>query len=141
MTIEEPDRSTAEAGLPMLLPTRLIRIAGVAHGVLEEIHAAPLDELGRLRALGLLRSCVAELGQCLEPEFRTELHDLLVDLDGAGTSDATLRVAQATVVGWVDGLLRGMQANWSAELITNLRPGNGRSRLGSGDPREALAGR
>lgn len=131
----------------LMPPTRLIRVAGVVHRVLEEIRAAPLDDAGRVRAVELLRSCVAELRRCLEPSAREELLRLLIDMDSAGTSDATLRVAQATVVGWVDGLLEGFQAAWSARLMTTMRPTNGgsMSKAGGqrtfGDAHDAIAGR
>lgn len=142
MATENAGKPLAGSRVPLLVPPlRLIRIAAVVHGVLEEIHAAPLDDLGRHRALELLRSCVTELRQCLEPDTRTELQGLLDDLDDAGTSDATLRIAHATVVGWLDGLLQRLQATWSAEFVSSMRPAGGRSGTGSGDQRERLMGR
>lgn len=93
---------------------KLMRIASMTRAMLEEIRQAPLDEGGRRRLAEIHRYSIAELQEMLSDELREELDDLFSPLEDSGVSEPELRVAQAQLVGWLEGLFAGIQASvWS----------------------------
>jgi hypothetical protein len=93
---------------------KLMRIASMTRAMLEEIRQAPLDEGGRRRLAEIHRYSIAELHDMLSEELRDELDDLFSPLEDSAVSEAELRVAQAQLVGWLEGLFAGIQASvWS----------------------------
>ena len=88
-----------------------------AKELLEEVRRAPLDEAGRSRLKEIFETSVKELGEVLSPELRDELARLSSPFDTDTPSDAELRVAQAQLVGWLEGLFHGIQATLFAQQM------------------------
>jgi hypothetical protein len=77
--------------------------------LLEEVRAAPLDEAGRRRLREIHETSISELQDGLAPELRDELRRLSLPFGGEVPSEAELRIAQAQLVGWLEGLFHGIQ--------------------------------
>jgi hypothetical protein len=90
-------------------PAKLLRIASMVRELLDETRQASLDEPGRLRLRQIYERAVGELAEVLSPDLREELETLAPPMAGVPT-DAEIRVAQAQLVGWLEGLFHGIQA-------------------------------
>jgi len=90
-------------------PAKVMRIGRMVQQLLEEVKAAPLDEAGRTRLATLLHKSIKELKDGLAPELDDELDRLIEPFDDATPSESELRIAQATLVGWLEGLFHGIQ--------------------------------
>ena len=99
-------------------PAKVMRIGSMIKQLLEEVRAAPLDEASRARLKEIHASSVKELEDGLAPELVEELERLsLPFLDEAIPSDAELRIAQAQLVGWLEGLFHGIQTTLFAQQM------------------------
>jgi hypothetical protein len=90
-------------------PAKLLRIASMAHELLEETRQASIDEPGRIRLREIYDRSVGELREILSPDLQEELAMLAPPMEGVPT-EAEIRVAQAQLVGWLEGLFHGIQA-------------------------------
>jgi hypothetical protein len=91
-------------------PAKVMRIGSMIRQLLEEVKAAPLDEASRNRLRDIHRASIKELESGLAPELVEELERLSLPFTEDGTpSDAELRIAQAQLVGWLEGLFHGIQ--------------------------------
>ena len=99
-------------------PAKVMRVASMIKQLLDEVRSAPLDEAGRARLAEIHQRSIAELKDGLAPELVDELDRLALPF-GAGTtpSDAELRIAQAQLVGWLEGLFHGIQAALVAQQM------------------------
>ena len=101
----------AEVGRQVEQPAKVMRIGTMIKQLLEEVRAAPLDEAGRARLMEIHRSSIRELEDGLSPDLRDELERLTLPFDEKQVpSEAELRIAQAQLVGWLEGLFHGIQA-------------------------------
>ncbi len=92
-------------------PAKVMRIGSMIKQLLEEVRAAPLDEAGRARLKEIHHRSIEELEDGLAPELREELERLSLPFSEEGTpSEPELRIAQAQLVGWLEGLFHGIQA-------------------------------
>ena len=99
-------------------PAKVMRIGTMIKQLLEEVRAAPLDEASRARLKEIHRSSVKELEDGLAPELVEELERLSLPFTDEGTpSDAELRIAQAQLVGWLEGLFHGIQTTLFAQQM------------------------
>jgi hypothetical protein len=99
-------------------PAKVMRIGTMIKQLLDEVKAAPLDDASRLRLRGILSSSVRELEDGLAPELRDELNRLSTPFaDDVTPSDAELRIAQAQLVGWLEGLFQGIQTALFAQQM------------------------
>ncbi|MEU8895037.1 bacterial proteasome activator family protein [Nocardia sp. NPDC048505] len=99
-------------------PAKVMRIGTMIKQLLEEVRAAPLDDASRTRLREIHRSSVRELEQGLAPELREELERLTLPFtDEAIPSDGELRIAQAQLVGWLEGLFHGIQTALFAQQM------------------------
>ncbi|NRQ49105.1 bacterial proteasome activator family protein [Aeromicrobium stalagmiti] len=98
-------------------PAKVMRIGGMIRQLLEEVKAAPLDEAsrGRLRTIHL--QSIEELKEGLAPELVAELERLSLPFDSDAPSEGELRIAQAQLVGWLEGLFHGIQAAIYAQQV------------------------
>ncbi|MEU8487262.1 MULTISPECIES: bacterial proteasome activator family protein [unclassified Streptomyces] len=130
-------------------PAKVMRIGSMIKQLLEEVRAAPLDEASRVRLKEIHASSVKELEDGLAPELVEELERLSLPFtDEVIPSDAELRIAQAQLVGWLEGLFHGIQTTLFAQQMAAraqleqmrraLPPGVGGGEEGD-DPR--IAGR
>jgi hypothetical protein len=90
-------------------PGKLLRIASMVRELLEETRGAPLDEQGRTRLRQIYERSVDELRSVLPEELERELQEFILPLEGVPT-ESEMRVAQAQLVGWLEGLFHGIQA-------------------------------
>jgi hypothetical protein len=97
-------------------PAKVMRIGSMVKQLLEEVRAAPLDDGARTRLKEIYESSIKELGEGLAPELREELDRVTLPFsEDAVPSDAELRIAQAQLVGWLEGLFHGIQAAMFAQ--------------------------
>ena len=91
-------------------PAKVMRIGSMIRQLLEEVKAAPLDEASRARLKEIHASSIKELEQGLAPELVEELQRLSLPFaDDSVPSEGELRIAQAQLVGWLEGLFHGIQ--------------------------------
>jgi hypothetical protein len=95
-------------------PAKLLRIASMVRELLDETRQASLDEAGRARLAAIYHRAVGELTEVLSPDLQAELVDLAPPLEGV-PSESEIRVAQAQLVGWLEGLFHGIQAAMFAQ--------------------------
>jgi hypothetical protein len=99
-------------------PAKVMRIGTMIKQLLEEVRAAPLDDASRNRLREIHRASIHELEDGLAPELREELERLTLPFTEDGVpSDAELRIAQAQLVGWLEGLFHGIQTALFAQQM------------------------
>jgi hypothetical protein len=99
-------------------PAKVMRIGTMIRTLLEEVKSAPLDEASRQRLKEIHRSSIKELEAGLAPELIEELERLTLPFSEDGTpSDSELRIAQAQLVGWLEGLFHGIQTTMYAQQM------------------------
>jgi hypothetical protein len=99
-----------EAGEQITSPTKLIRIASMVRNMLDEVRRAPLDDAGRRRLREIHEKSLDELESVLSPDLRQELAEVVLPFTSDTPSESELRLAQAQLVGWLEGLFHGIQA-------------------------------
>ena len=90
-------------------PAKLMRIAAMIKELLAEVRQSPLDDAGRKRLQQVHERALEVLRESLSDELKDELSTLALPLDGNATQ-SEIRVAQAQLVGWLEGLFQGIQA-------------------------------
>ena len=102
---------------PVSQPTKLIRIASMTRAMLDEARQATLDDGGRERLAEVHSRSVAELREVLSPELQEEFNEIMIPLNKSNASESEVRVAQAQLIGWLEGLFHGIQASlWSQQM-------------------------
>jgi Protein of unknown function (DUF2587) len=91
-------------------PTKLIRIASMVRSLLDEARRAPLDDVGRRRLREIHERSVRELEGILSEDLKTELAEVTLPFTSETPTESELRIAQAQLVGWLEGLFHGIQA-------------------------------
>jgi hypothetical protein len=116
---EGAERDASESLADMVeQPAKVMRIGTMIKQLLEEVRAAPLDDASRTRLAEIHKSSIRELEQGLAPELREELERLALPFsEEAVPSDAELRIAQAQLVGWLEGLFHGIQTALFAQQM------------------------
>lgn len=111
---DESDGNDGEgslAGETIESPAKVLRIGAMTKELLEEVRRSPMDEAGRSRLRDIYETSVRELAGSLSVDLRDELARLSSPFEGSQPpSEAELRVAQAQLVGWLEGLFHGIQA-------------------------------
>ncbi|MEP6817857.1 MAG: bacterial proteasome activator family protein [Marmoricola sp.] len=90
-------------------PAKVMRIGSMIRQLLEEVKSAPLDEAGRTRLANVIHTSIDELKDGLAPELDEELTRLVTPFDSGTPTESELRIAQAQLVGWLEGLFHGIQ--------------------------------
>jgi len=99
-------------------PAKVMRIGSMIKQLLEEVRTAQLDEPARDRLKEIYDTSIQELSTALSPDLREELERVTIPFgDDSEPSDAELRVAQAQLVGWLEGLFHGIQATLFAQQM------------------------
>jgi len=114
------NEADGETGVTDLVeqPAKVMRIGSMIRQLLEEVKAAPLDEASRNRLKEIHRASIKELEAGLAPELVEELERLSLPFTEEGTpSDSELRIAQAQLVGWLEGLFHGIQTAIYAQQV------------------------
>jgi hypothetical protein len=99
-------------------PAKVMRIGGMIRQLLEEVKSAPLDEASRTRLASVYESSIKELEVGLAPELVDELERLSLPFSSETPSEAELRIAQAQLVGWLEGLFHGIQTAIYAQQVS-----------------------
>ena len=126
-------------------PAKVMRIASMIKQLLEEDRHAPLDEAGRSRLREVYETSVDELASSMSPDLRDELARVTLPFADRDTpTEPELRIAQAQLVGWLDGLFHGIQATVFAQQMAqraqlddprrSLPPGQDDPRVGGRPP-------
>jgi hypothetical protein len=117
--VVEVDEIDQEAGRGETVeqPAKVMRIGSMIRQLLEEVRQAPLDDASRTRLKEIYETSVRELAEGLSPELRDELARLALPFEEATPTDAELRIAQAQLVGWLEGLFHGIQATLFAQQM------------------------
>ena len=99
-------------------PAKVMRIGSMVKQLLDEVRQAPLDEASRERLAEVYERSVVELSEALSPDLQEELKMLTLPFDDSTVpSEGELRVAQAQLVGWLEGLFHGIQATLMAQQV------------------------
>jgi len=124
MAVEGPPRGEVETDEPKSVtelveqPAKVMRIGNMIRQLLAEVKAAPLDDASRQRLRAIHQTSITELKEGLAPELGDELERITLPFsDDATPSDAELRIAQAQLVGWLEGLFHGIQTALFAQQM------------------------
>ncbi len=96
-------------------PAKVMRIGSMVKSLLDEARSAPLDEAGRARLREIYELSVSELNSALSKDLGSELARMALPFANEVPSESELRVAQAQLVGWLEGLFHGIQATIFAQ--------------------------
>ena len=100
----------ADAGELVTQPTKLIRIASMVRALLDEARRAPLDDAGRRSLREIHERSIEALEGILSDDLKQELAEVALPFTNETPSESELRIAQAQLVGWLEGLFHGIQA-------------------------------
>ena len=114
----DDDQGMSGVGDLVEQPAKVMRIGTMIKQLLEEVRAAPLDDASRNRLRDIHASSIRELEQGLAPELREELERITLPFaEGETPSDAELRIVQAQLVGWLEGVFHGIQTALFAQQM------------------------
>jgi hypothetical protein len=115
------------------LPTKLIRIASMTRAMLEEVRQTTLDEQGKARLASVHSQTLEELREMLPQDLVEEFNDIMVPVNQTTPSESELRIAQAQLIGWLEGLFHGIQASlWSQQMAAQAQLQEMQRRAGIG---------
>jgi len=129
-------------------PAKLLRIASMIREVLQDVRQSSVDEPGRKRLREIYERAVGELKEGLSEDLQHELGTLTIPLEGT-PSESEIRIAQAQLVGWLEGLFQGIQAAlWAQHMQARaqfdemrrrgLPPGSPEQQSGDREPGQYL---
>jgi hypothetical protein len=111
----EPEQAPSPGTETITEPAKLLRIASMVRELLDETRQTSLDEPGRKRLAEIYGRSVTELADVLSGDLREELASLAPPIEDGIPTESELRVAQAQLVGWLEGLFHGIQAAMFAQ--------------------------
>jgi len=118
MPMPSGDDAEESAAASIGEPAKVMRIGTMIKQLLEEVRAAPLDEASRVRLKEIHATSIKELELGLTPELRDELERLSLPFtDDSVPSESELRIAQAQLVGWLEGVFHGLQTALFAQQM------------------------
>ena len=131
--VEEPAEELPPGSITE--PAKLLRIVSMVRELLEETRQTTVDERGRAQLRQIYERSLMELRDVLSPDLQQELQALAIPMEGVPT-ESEIRVAQAQLVGWLEGLFHGIQAAlWSQQMAARAQFEEMRRRgLPSGGP-------
>ena len=117
-------------------PAKVMRVGSMIKQLLDEVRSTELDEPSRQRLRAIYDTSITELGSALSPDLAEELQRLAFPFNDEGTpSEVELRVAQAQLVGWLEGLFHGIQATlFAQQMAARQQLENMRGQLPPGMP-------
>lgn len=112
----ESEQSAEDANADYISqPAKVMRIGSMVKQLLDEARSAPLDEAGRTRLREIYDTSVHELSGALSPDLGNELGRMAIPFSAEVPTESELRIAQAQLVGWLEGLFHGIQASLFAQ--------------------------
>lgn len=130
----EPLAEEGRAAPSVTEPSKLIRIASMTRAMLEEVRGATLDDAGKARLAAIYDGSLEELREVLSDDLVDELDSVFLPITETTPSESELRIVQAQLVGWLEGLFHGIQAS----LITQQMAAS--AQLETMRERKALSG-
>lgn len=125
----EPQQDTGQGGElarsenAIAQPAKLLRIGTMTRQLLEEARRAPLDTEGRDRLREIHDRSLRELAEALSPDLQEELAELVLPFADGTPTESELRISQAQLVGWLEGLFHGIQAAlWTQQVAQSQMP-------------------
>ena len=113
-----PGSESTTTGEQIEQPAKVMRVGAMMRQLLDQVHQIELDEPSRERMRDVYEQSITELGSALSPELHNELLRLSLPFSDASTpSEAELSVAKAQLVGWLEGLIQGIQATLFAQQV------------------------
>lgn len=110
--VESPEEEQEDDGSVIRHPTKLIRIASMTRAMLDEVRQADLDAAGRTRLMEIHERSLDELREVLTNDLLDEFNEIFQPIRGTDLpSESELRIAQAQLIGWLEGLFHGIQAS------------------------------
>jgi len=98
-------------------PAKVLRIGSMVKTLLEEVRQAPLDEKSRTRLREIYEQSIHDLSEGLSPDLVAVLERMALPFDEGAPSESELRIAQAQLVGWLEGLFHGIQATLMSQQM------------------------
>jgi hypothetical protein len=98
-------------------PAKVMRIGSMVKQLLDEVRTASLDEAGRTRLREIYEQSVRELSTALSDDLTAELDRMAIPFGEGVPTESELRIAQAQLVGWLEGLFHGIQATLMAQQM------------------------
>ncbi|WP_019874505.1 bacterial proteasome activator family protein [Sporichthya polymorpha] len=147
-----PDDGSDEQSITQMVeqPAKVMRLGSMIKQLLDEVKSAPLDEASRARLAQIHASTIQELEQGLAPELVDELGRLSLPFsEGQVPSESELRIAQAQLVGWLEGLFHGIQtalfaqqmaARAQLEQMRRALPGGPQMGMDPNQPQRPMSG-
>jgi hypothetical protein len=115
---DKETKEEAEEGISeWVQPAKVLRIASMVRQLLDEVRNTTLDEASRTRLREIHEQSIRELAGALSAELAKELERITLPFDQSAPSETELRVAQAQLVGWLEGLYHGIQASFFAQQV------------------------
>lgn len=118
---QDTDEAAQERHVTELVeqPAKVMRIGTMIRTLLEEVKSAPLDEASRSRLKEIHEASIRELEEGLAPELIAELDRISLPFTEGTPSESELRIAQAQLVGWLEGLFHGIQTAIHAQQVAS----------------------
>ncbi|HEX3793258.1 MAG TPA: bacterial proteasome activator family protein [Acidimicrobiales bacterium] len=116
-TPPEAQSEAAPARESVSEPAKVMRIGSMVKTLLEEVRQAPLDEKSRARLREIYEQSIHDLSEGLSPDLVAELDRMALPFDEEAPSEGELRIAQAQLVGWLEGLFHGIQATLMSQQM------------------------
>lgn len=143
--VHQPDAVIDQQSAPAVTeavtePGKVMRIGSMVKQLLEEVRTATLDPQSRERLAEIYERSIVELSEALSPDLQEELRMLALPFGAEPPTDAEIRVAQAQLVGWLEGLFHGIQATLFAQQMAARQQFEQMRRLGPGNGSEDESG-
>lgn len=134
VVVEEHEDGEDEVQSEIDRPDKLLRLAGTVQGLLNEVRATELDDAGRQRLAQVHRSVLDELETVVSDDLVEELEAMGVDGIGPDATGGELRVAQAQLAGWLEGLFHGIRASVANQQAAMLQQAKQTQQRQQGQP-------
>lgn len=118
-------------------PAKVMRIGSMVKQLLEEVRNSQLDVGSRERLAEIYERSVVELANALSPDLQQELRMLALPFSDGVPSEGELRIAQAQLVGWLEGLFHGIQATLFAQQMAARQQYEQLRQINPGGPNQA----
>jgi len=120
--VDKSSEDSEDDGTYISEPSKLIRIASMTRAMLDEVRQMPLDDAGSARLLEVYHASLEQLREVLSEDLQEELGVMFQPLEAGSVSESELRIVQAQLVGWLEGLFHGIQASlWSQQASANAQ--------------------
>ena len=129
-----PEELAEQRNQAVSQPAQLLRIGAMLRELLEEVRRASPDDAGRKRLREIYDRALSVLKAGLSEDLQQELEAFAAPL-AAQASESEIRIAQAQLLGWLEGLFQGIQAAlWAQQMEARAQLDGMRRGLPPGPP-------